>query len=359
MNIAQIHSGREWGGGEYQVLELVSGLLDRKIEPLLFTPAEGQFLKRAGEQNLPVLPLPSGIGAVEQLAESISTKQIDLLHGHDSGSAALGSKVARRLGIPFVYTRRVASPLRRNPLSRRKYSLASIDAVIAISNTVKSVFAKSGYPEDRIHVVQSAVDIEKLANLEPDDEFIGSMKGADWIVGGIGTLSLKKNWAFMIEVAALMKDKGPGIHWVLLGDGDQRDSLQRLVADKGLGMCFHFIGFREDATRLMKSFDALFFPSVMEGASVTVREAMAMTVPVIAVDAPGTVESVAENGWVVDRNNPQQAAEAVMEVLTDRRKRITITELARQSACERFALSKMVDGTIEVYKKVLEEKDEG
>ena len=339
--VAHIHTSLDWGGGENQVLELVAGLTARKVACTLFADPRGKlFAAATGLDAVELCPL-SDLGKP-------GTVGIDLVHAHDSRALTLGHRLARKRGVPLVLARRVASPLRRNPLSRLKYSAGRIDAVIAISETVKAVFSDGGYPPDRIHVVPDGIDIAALDALQEDADFKQCYAGGR-LVGGVGRLSVGKNWQFMVQVAARLRDCGRDLRWVLLGDGPERDRLQRLVDDSGLSDRFQLLGFREDAARLMKSFDALFFPSLREGASVTVREAMVLGVPVVAVDAPGTMESLDGHGWAVRAGDVESAATALMESLFDDEKRDLIRQEARASAVERFGMKLTIDGTISVY----------
>jgi glycosyltransferase involved in cell wall biosynthesis len=266
----------------------------------------------------------------------------------------LGAHAAHRLGLPLILTRRVASPIRRNVLSRRKYSRANIAAVIAISETVKRVMAESGYPPEDIHVVQTGLDLAAVRCVEPDSAFRAQY--GPRIAGGIGRLSRKKNWQMSIRVAASIAESVPDLRWVLIGDGPERRRLERLAARLGVPDRIFFLGFREEAGRLMRNFDVLFFPSLMEGASVTVREAMAMGVPVVAVNAEGTVESLDGHGWIVTPGDIEGGRRAVQEALDDPGKRTAAIDGARASAEARFSIDKTVEGTLAVYESVLESR---
>jgi glycosyltransferase involved in cell wall biosynthesis len=295
----------------------------------------------------PVLPF-----SLSSLCRLITELGVDLLHVHDSLATTISIGVSRKAKIPVVLSRRIASPVRRNIFSRRKYSSGKLSAVIAISQTVKDVFAKSGYPDDRIVVVPSGIDIQSLEKVERDEQFRRDF-GGTYLVGGMGRLSVKKNWQFMARVAAHIAKTGPDVQWCLAGNGPEEKRLQSLVRELGISSRFHFLGFRADATRILKSVDVLFFPSLMEGASVAVRTAMVLGTPVVAVNAPGTMESLSGNGWIVTPNDVEVAARSVVEALTDTKKREDVVRAARESAVSRFAFDRTVEGTIAVYEKIL------
>ena len=357
-HIGHIHTGSNWGGGENQVLNLLHGLTRKGIKTTLYANPKGELLHRALKNNLPAVPLPINsygnlfAGFSRRIRNQFQKNKIDLLHVHDSLATTIGSSVARHLQIPVVLSRRIASPLRRNILSRNKYSEKKLDAVIAISHTVKDVFCQNGYPQENVYVVASGVDIDALDKIEKNESFTQQF-GGNYLVGGIGKLSVKKNWQFMIRVAAHLKECGQDIQWVVIGDGPEKNRLKRLAKSSGVNDRIHFLGFQPDAVKLLKNFDVLFFPSLMEGASVTVRDAMVMAVPVVAVDAPGTMESLDGHGWRIQTDDVPNAANSVLEALLDPILRDKRCIGARASAIQRFSINRTVEDTISVYRAVL------
>ncbi len=348
--VAHLHTNLEWGGGETQLLALVLRMHARGIFTVLATPSRGALYPRARRAGVRVIALEEGGAARRQMELDLQEFGLTRLHAHDSGSTSLGIRLRRRLGIPLVLTRRVASPLRRNPFSRWKYSPRRLDAVIAISGTVRDVMIQSGYPADRIHIAPSGVDVAALGRIPLEPDFRAAY-GTDFLVGGLGRLAHKKNWMLMIRAAEILAKESFPVQWVLAGDGPDRAGLEAAVRQAGLEGRFHLLGFRADATRLLRQFDLLCFPSRMEGASVAVREAMAMGVPVAAADSPGVVESLAGHGWVVGCDDPAAMAGAVRAALRDgglRRQRI---DGARRHAQEHYDFEHMVEATLDAYSR--------
>ena len=91
----------------------------------------------------------------------------------------------------------------------------------------------------------------------------------------------------------------------------------------------------------------------MEGASVTVREAMVLGVPVVAADTPGVVESLGGHGWVFEGDDPAAARREVLAVLNAPEKTRVVTAAARESALRRFSIRHTVEGTLAVYDAVV------
>ena len=352
MRIAHIHTNQEWGGGETQVLALLRGLKTRGIDALLVADPRGPLFGRAHAAGIETEPLPRVLiqRGVLRLMQRWAP---DLIHVHDSKGTGIGTAVGSRMRVPVVLTRRIASPLRRNHRSRRKYSADRLALIIAISETVKRVVADSDYPIDRIVVAPDGLELEDLERVQSDDAW-RQRYGAERLVVGMGRLSRKKNWGLLVRTAERVRDgAGPDIHWVVAGAGPERRRLERLAESLGVSDRVHFPGFVQEATRLLKSADALFFPSLMEGASVTVREAMALGVPVVAVNAPGTVESLAGAGWLVGSEDADAGARAVRDALENVERRGAVCAQARDIALTRYGMDRMIEGTVSAYRVAL------
>jgi glycosyltransferase involved in cell wall biosynthesis len=349
--VAHLHANPDWGGGENQLLALAVRMQARGLFTVLVTPGRGALYPRARRAGLRVLALEDGARARRQLLLDLQEFGLTHLNAHDSGATSLGLWLRRRLRVPLLLTRRIASPLRRNPLSRWKYSARRLDAVIAISETVRDAMVRSGYPADRIRIAPDGVDVAALGQIPPDPGFRAAY-GADFLVGGLGRLAWKKNWMLMVRAAELLARESFPVQWVIAGDGPDRAGLEAAIREAGLADRFHLLGFRADATRLLRQFDVLCFPSRMEGASVTVREAMSMGVPVVAADAPGVVESLAGHGWIVGSDDSAAMAAAIRAALEDPAARQAKAEAARQHARACYDFEQMVAATLAAYSAV-------
>ena len=157
MKILHLHSNKEWGGGEEQILLLAQGLVKKGVMVEICSPGEGLLFQRAHEVGIDVSDFNHiSLGALEGV----------MVHAHDSASL----KVAKKTNRPIVYTRRIMSPLRKSIFSKLKYSPKRIHQMVAISETVKQVLIGGGYPSGKIKVVHCSQDtplrgLEAIANI--------------------------------------------------------------------------------------------------------------------------------------------------------------------------------------------------
>jgi glycosyltransferase involved in cell wall biosynthesis len=360
MNLAivHIHTNRSWGGGEYQIFHLMRGLVSLKQSTFLLAPEDGALFKRAGGAGLPVVPLRRRAvdrfwpGETATMRRVLNARPPLLLHAHDSGALNLAAASARARSVPLVLSRRVASPLRRNPWSRSKYSDRSISAVIAVSRAVKTVLAAGRFPAERIHVVPSGSDLASLNDVLPASD-LASFKARHLLISGVGRLSYKKDWAMLVRVAAELKRRGRALRWILAGDGPERGRLEALARRLGVTPEIRFPGFREDAEAVILASDLFFFPSRKEGAPGAVRTAMLLGVPVVAADAHGTRETLGDHGRIFPIGDVLSAADCVLDLVENESLRESLAARAREDARRRFDVRATVRETLGVYRRIL------
>jgi len=349
MRVLHVNTNKSWGGGENQVLHLLRGLQMTGVEVVLAAIGTGKLAKTWQAESGRVIPLPERLPLLHSpLSDIVRKWHPHLVHAHDSGALDVAHRPARRANIPLLLSRRIASPLRNNMWSRRKYSPQRVSGVLAISLTVRDAMLHSGYPADRIMVAPSGLDFLQLENITPAPEFSGRL-GGRFLVGGLGALTWKKNWSLLLQVAAQPRLRDLDIHWVIAGDGPLRDDLMHEARRLGLEHHITFLGFRADGLHVLRALDALFFPSLMEGASVTVREAMAMRIPTIINNTPGCVESLGGHGWIISKDDPAKAASTIAEVLLHPEKTRKVVEAAYLSAKNRFSFTQTIQDTLSAY----------
>jgi glycosyltransferase involved in cell wall biosynthesis len=289
VKILHLDQGREMRGGQWQVLRLMKGLAARGEETLLMAREDGVLISRARAAGLAVRPF--SLLALPQLS-----RQFDLVHAHDSHSHGFAAMFPR---VPIVVSRRVAFPVRKGFLTRRKYARA--DVYIAVSRYVANLLADGDIPEHKIEVVHDGVPLLPLT--------LGS--------GAVIALPLKD---------ALQKS----------------DLLARLPCK---------VRITETFESDLASASVLVYISDQEGLGSAVLLAMSAGVPVIASRVGGIPEIVEDgvDGILVD-NTPGAICEAVPRLST------VAEEFGRRARAKihaRFSEARMVADTVNVYRKLL------
>jgi glycosyltransferase involved in cell wall biosynthesis len=163
-------------------------------------------------------------------------------------------------------------------------------------------------------------------------------------------LSPEKGLSYLIEAASLIPHVKDRVRFDIVGDGSCRMELEELVRKKELEDCIQFLGFRADIQTLMKDFDLFVLPSLSEGLSSAIMEAMASSLPVIASNVGGIPELVqnGDNGLLVRPADPESLARAVMQLAENPETLRQMGIRGRERVEEKFTLDRKVQETEEL-----------
>jgi glycosyltransferase involved in cell wall biosynthesis len=199
------------------------------------------------------------------------------------------------------------------------------------------------------------VDVERIVGLPTADVHdecylpVGSP-----VVGNVAALVPHKGQHYLIEAAALVVREVPDVRFVILGDGELREQLEREIKQKHLERHVFLAGFRSNALELIKSFDVFVMSSITEGLCTSIVDAMAASKCVVATEAGGIPEVVAhgETGFLVPVRDPKVLAQRLVQVLKDEPLRRRMGEAGLARARARFTVERMVEETNAVYERL-------
>jgi glycosyltransferase involved in cell wall biosynthesis len=171
------------------------------------------------------------------------------------------------------------------------------------------------------------------------------------LVGSIGELRTLKRHDDFIRAAALILKEFPETQFVLAGVGEAREQLEKLVTELGLTDCFHFLGWLDDADKLLCAMDVFVSASETESFGLAIVEAMAAETAVVATATEGAKEVIEDQktGVLVPIGDVQRIAQSVLNLLRDPEKRRAIATQSAQSAAKKFSLTRMVDDIEKIY----------
>ncbi len=162
--------------------------------------------------------------------------------------------------------------------------------ICAVSQSIIEFLVEhEGVEQEKISLIYNAIDLRRFAPAERDRARWGLPPDAR-VIGGIGRLNYQKNFALFLEIAAAIARQRDDAHFVLAGSGPEESALRRQAASLGLGGRVTFLGYVSDTAQLYPALDFLLMPSRFEGLPMTLLEAMAMGVPVVASRLDGIAE---------------------------------------------------------------------
>jgi glycosyltransferase involved in cell wall biosynthesis len=236
------------------------------------------------------------------------------------------------------------------------------DQVLSISDALKRRLAKKiGRLESKIKAVMNGVDLQRFSNHLPRGKIRNSLgiSSHSIVIGTVGRFEPVKDQAtFLRAMAILLKTYSNNIKAILVGDGPLREDLHAVTSKLKINEHVTFLGKRDDIPDLLRVMDIFVLPSISEGISNTILEAMASALPVVATDVGGTPEIV-ENGvtgLLVPKENPEIMARSLLELIEDQEKRKTMGQQGRKNAEKYFSIERMVDTYESLYISLLRKK---
>jgi L-malate glycosyltransferase len=361
-----IDTARTWRGGQNQVLLTVNGLRALGQRTSLVAHPNGELLRRAAE-GLDLIPLAPrtemDLTAAWRLSRVIRRLGPDIIHAHDAHGVAMAS-LALSLGTgsargtssrapALVVSRRVDFHIRGNSFSRWKHR--QVDCFIAASDAIRRMLVGDGVPDDRVVTVHEGIDVDHVLAAPPVN-----VHEAFWlphqapVIGNVAALVPHKGQRHLIESANLVVQKIPDARFVILGEGELREQLERHVREHHLEKHVLLPGFRTDVLGCIKGFDVFAMSSVTEGLGTSLLDAMACSRPIVATTAGGIPEIIVDgvHGLLVPPRDHVAMARALLDLLHDEPRRRHMGQSGLARVRELFTVEAMVAGTAAVYARV-------
>lgn len=362
MKILHINTERTWRGGEQQTLNLLCGLNRRKINSHLICQPDSPMAHKANEANLRVIPVAMhgeiDLMAAGRIRSHIQKYKYDIIHSHTSHAHTLAYVSSIGYRICRLVTRRVDFSIFRHSflrLSGIKYRHMA-DYYVAISHKIKAVMVADGLAADRIFVVHSGIDPQRLTQTSSDhliSEF--GLQPDERVVINVAHLAGHKGQQYLVRAIPHVLKEIPGVRFFIIGKGELMAELKALSTSLGISRQLAFTGFRQDVGAFYKIADLFVMSSIQEGLGTAVLDALALGKPVVAAKAGGIPEIIAdgETGRLVEAANPLALAQGIIELLsrTDRAKQMA--QRGRKVVRENFSIESMVEKNLAVYRQLL------
>ncbi len=293
-----------------------------------------------------------------RLRRLVRDRRIDLVHAH-SPVAAAGAGLALGRRVATISTEHNTWD-RYRPATRwaNAVTFGRRRAVIAVSTEVARSFGERRGPP--VTVIPNGVDVTGLRAGALGREAARRQLGLPLdvpVVGTIGGVTSKKGHAHLVRAFASLAGRSPTARLAIVGLEIDAAPVIEAIEEAGLGDRIVMAGYRPEASRLLPAFDVFVLASMHEGMPVSLLEAMALEVPVVATRVGGVPEVVTSglDGVLVAPGDVPALAAALQDLLADAGRRGALTAAA-WTTVGRFALAETVRRTQDVYDEALAER---
>jgi L-malate glycosyltransferase len=360
-----VDTARTWRGGQNQVLLTVNGLRAIGERAALVAHPDGELRRRAAEglELIPIAPRTEmDLTAAWRFARVLKRLSPDVIHAHDPHGVAMASlalSLATGSGTqgrtpPLVASRRVDFHLKGNSFSRWKYR--QVDCFVAASEAIRQMLVADGVPAERTVTVHEGIDVDHVLAAPPVN-----VHEALWlphhapVVGNVAALVPHKGQRYLVDAAHLVVQEIPDARFVIFGEGELREHLEKQVRDHHLERHVLLPGFRTDVLGCIKGLDLFAMSSVTEGLGTSLLDAMACSRPIVATRAGGIPEIVEDgvNGLLVPPRDAPALAQAIVRALKDPDLRQGMGKAGFDRVNARFTVDRMVEQTAAVYGRLV------
>lgn len=377
-NILFISELVDLGGGERNLVSLMTALDRGRYQPLLLCPGPGPLVDELARHGIRSIMAPFGraakilgcipvisIPTLLRFARIFADERIGLIHANCFSGFVFSALPARIAGIPLVLTVHGWSSGRGIQGMIINHCAA---AVIAVSTAVQHFFCPPGSRLcGKVRVIHPGVDTALFA---PSGQRRKTMRAALGIpeaaplIGMVGRFQPVKGHRYFIEAARLVSARFPDARFLLVGaplfnrpdDKDYPAEISALVRDAGLADRVISTGFRNDIPDIMSALDVLAFPSIRESYGLAVAEAMAAGIPVVAARCAGPDDTVVDGltGYLVPVGDSTALAERLCELIADPARARRMGTAGRERCAERLSLKTQMDATHALYAGILD-----
>jgi glycosyltransferase involved in cell wall biosynthesis len=290
--------------------------------------------------------------------------RVEVVHCHLSDAEFTGilagwlygaRRIISTVHYPALLPERKSGDIRnylRIAATRLLYHLAN--AVVAVSDDVaqqlKNVFYLS---PSKIKIIINGIDVEAIHRTLPKPEHLPSLCAlpGQWLITSVGRLMPPKGHGYLIAAMPHLKQVD-NVRLLLAGDGDLKASLEQLSQDLKVQDIISFLGSRSDVPDILALSDVFILPSISEGTSMALLEAMAASRPIVATDIPGNraVLKHGHNCLLVPPGNPEKLAEAISFLLDHPRIAAEYGKNAYQDVHQRFNIDETIAQLIALWK---------
>jgi len=361
------------GGAERVTEDLLAGLLRLGANVVVLTRHHHGLPRYEHIRGIPVhrlgLDAPKPLGSLTFILHALvwmgtRLRSYPVVHVQNIDSPLLIGMLAKALfGKSLVVTIHIEVHIvekKETGLGRWRVALMTRlgDRFVALTDAIHRQYLEEQITPERVVDIPNGVDVELFRPPTADERTTlrrqFGFRTDDCIVLYMGRLIDRKRLDLLVKALAALPHTRPA-HCIIVGDGPERQKLQALVDAQGLGNSVHLVGATDDVLPYYQMADVFVLPSLYEGLSVALLEAMACGLCVIVAGSPGNLAVVEHsvNGLVFPVDEPELLRERLAQALGGVEQRRVLGQAARQTVEEVYSIKAVAKAHMEMYRALL------
>jgi glycosyltransferase involved in cell wall biosynthesis len=362
IRVVQVLATGSNGGAQEHLYSLVTRMDHSRFETSVVALSPGSAVRKLQRAGIPVLVIdePDDAIAVGALAAHLAAVRPDVIHNHMYRAELVGTRAAIALGeiglrrpyvVSTVHSSRVRSAEDREQLRRLT---PEMDRLIAVSRSIVAKLTHEGRADGPpIDLIYNGVDLQRYDHQEPcctlRDEY--GMEPGSQIVGVVARLEPEKGHPTLLEAWPAVLRAVPDAYLLVIGEGSQREALEKLARELKIAHRVVFTGRRDDVPAVTAAIDVAVLPSYREAQGLSILEALALARPVVASNVGGIPEMIDDGstGLLVPPHDVDGLARAITRLLVDHPYADMLARQGHDLVHDRFCIELMVEAVERIY----------
>jgi glycosyltransferase involved in cell wall biosynthesis len=384
IRVVRVIARLNMGGPALHVAYLTKGLAERGYDTTLVSGSlargESSMSFVADELGVDIYPIPQLSREISPLYDTLSVLRLiglirrtrpHILHTHTAKAGAVGRLAAVLAGDArppiIVHTfhghvlRGYFNPLFSGAFRELERVLAAQSTrLVAVGPQVRDDLVALGVaPREQFSVIRLGIDLDhRITGRDEHRAELRRLFGVPpeaFVVGWIGRMTAIKRVQDVLLAFRRLLAQGVDARLCLVGDGPDRERVERRAHELGISRSTLFIGYQRDVAPYYSFFDALLLPSANEGTPVVAIEALASGRPVVATRVGGVpdVVTAGADGYLVEVGDVEAMAERLAELAADPGLRRSLGEAGRESVLRRYRVERLIDDVDALYRELL------
>ena len=351
-----------WGGQEIRIINEMIALREQGVEVFLACTNHAQIKQKALDNNIKVFTLPfrgnADFKTLFGIKKIIQENQIDIVNTHSGKDTWVGGLAAKLAGVKFIRTRHLSNPIKS---SRSNFINELADYIFTTGEGVRSdMINNNRIQPEKIQSIPTGID----ADIYDSNNFnrqacrdLFQFKDDQIVIGIIAVLRLFKRHDRFLNMVRYVIDNNPekNIHFVMAGDGPQRENLTNMINDLGLQSHVSMLGHVSNVPELLQALDIFVLTSDSgEGVPQSVMQALLMQTAVVSTNAGSTKDLYHDNNFIlIDKDSQNELNEACNKLVNNQDLCKQYHSNSRSYVLDNFSKVKMTEKIMKVYLKLV------